>query len=62
MGSILKRLRPSSQPVDQEAAAGQEAAAKTEEPEPATPPAEPEQTAGGSDGPQTPPQPGGSEQ
>lgn len=61
MGSILKRLRPSSQPVDQQAAAGQEAAAKTEQGEPATPPAETEQTTGGSNGPQNPPQPGGSD-
>jgi hypothetical protein len=62
MGSVLKRLRPSSgEHVDQQAAAEQEAAAKPVQAEPATPPAETDEATGGSERTQSPPQQEGSD-
>jgi hypothetical protein len=62
MGSVIKRLRPSSgEHVDQQAAAEQEAAAKPVQAERATPRAETDEAAGGSEGTQSPPQQDGSD-
>lgn len=61
MGSVIKRLRPSSgERVDQQASAEQESAEPMQA-ERATPPAETDEPGGGSEGPQTPPQQDGSE-